>query len=102
MPAQFHDIKHHRKMVKQFFENGGLWMSGDGQLADIKYLYQACLGIGLALRDIHAVQFQDPDSPSDFPEFMTNSDLTILHAGPILEVCTRIVQLVESKSAPTR
>jgi len=102
MPAWFHHIKYHRRMVKQFFENGGLWMSGEGQLADIKYLYQACLGIGLALQDIYTVQFQDPDGPSDLPEFMSNSDLTILHAGPILEVCTKIVQMIEHGSAPTR
>lgn len=86
-------------MVKQFFQSGSLWMSVDGKLADIKYLYQACLGIGLAIRDIHTVQFQDPDGPSDLPEFLSNSDLTIMHAGPILEVCDRIVKLIQSESS---
>jgi hypothetical protein len=86
--------------VKQFFETGGLWMSSNGKLADIKYLYQTCLGIGLALRDIHTVQFQDPDGDSDLPDILSRSYLTIMHARPILDVCTKIVELIEGESTP--
>lgn len=101
MPPSFHDVKHYRKILMNFFQSGALFTSSNGELVDIKYLHQACLAIGLAIRDIHCVQFLEPDDQSGEPDFIVNSHLTIMHQKELLDVCDTIVDMVEDASQPS-
>jgi hypothetical protein len=99
MPANFHSVKHHSKIIKKYFQSGALFTSSNDEVVDVRYLRCACLGIGLAIRDINTVQFRDPDDESDIPDFISNSDLTLMHLTPLLEACETIVDLVEVASS---
>jgi hypothetical protein len=100
MPETFFQFPGHILTVNEVFTYGNLFMTPEDELADAKYIDQACLGMGLVLRDIHDIHFQEPDMESGLPEFMVNCDITLDHQTPILEACKWIASLIENLSHP--
>ena len=98
MPKEFFEFQPHAIMVTDYFSFGTLFTSSEGDLVDVEYVEMAVLGIGMALRDIHAIQFQEPDEISHLPAFMARSHITIADQVPILDACQCILKMIDDIS----
>jgi len=99
MPKRFFEFQPHSILVSDYFIFGSLFTTSDSCLVDAEYVEMACLGMGMALRDIHAVQFQfqEPDGTSDLPEFMAKCSFTLDNQIPILEACEILLKMIDDE-----
>lgn len=82
------------KSITATLTKGNLFTTRNETCADQAAITNCCLGIGMALRDIHRCHFAEDGEESCHPAYVLNAPLDLGSAEPYLKACDEIKALI--------